>query len=463
MTTRPPGTPDVDLTFDGSSGTINGAVFMTGVPQGETVHFSSFLEIRNNGVEQGYNTDGALQQNQLDTQNSTHSVLLAEVPTFVGDGSGGTQEGVLYRVFHLNIAEAGTTKQFLSLDALQIWQEESGSLASFTPGVGFAGSHTNYLAYNLDAGGNHWVGLTEQPDNGNGAQQAEFTVLIPDSAFINDPAHRYVTLYSKFGEQAGWTADSGSEEWSLDGPSGGAVSAMTVHKTASVPGDTANAVGEVIPYDITVANVGNTNLTGITVTDPSVSNLAAVDANHDGYNDGDTNHDNQLSAGETWQYTASYTVTQSDINTLGNGSGFITNTVTADSTQTNPITATASVDVESSSSVDLTKAANVSSVNAAGNVIHYTITASNTGVTTLTNVQVDDSQVNIFTPIIDPDAPVPGAALLAQVLNGDYNVGDVGTLAHPEYAQNGVQDPGETFVYVNAGDTDQNGVQDPGE
>jgi len=198
-------------------------------------------------------------------------------------------------VFHLNIAEAGTDKQFLSLDSFQIWQEEAGNLANFTPGTGFAGTHTNYLAYNLDAGGDHWVGLAEQPDNGNGAQQAEFTVLIPDADFINDPSHRYVTLYTKFGLQAGWAADSGSEEWSLDGPSGGPVSAMVVHKTASVPGGTANAVGEVISYDITVGNVGNTDLTGITVTDPSVTNLAPVLSS--GFNIVDTNHDNVLTPG----------------------------------------------------------------------------------------------------------------------------------------------------------------------
>src|ERR1041385_7896778 len=202
MTTRPPGTPDVDLTFDGASGTINGAVFMTGQFQLAPDNFSSFLEIRNNGTEQGYNTNGALQFNTLDNQNSTHSILLANVPIVVGDGSHGTEEGVAYREFRLNIAEAGTDKQFLSLDALQIWQEESGSLTSFTPGSGFAGSHTNYLAYNLDAGGDHWVALEENPSNGNGANQTEFTVLIPDSAFINDPSHRYVTLYSKFGLQS---------------------------------------------------------------------------------------------------------------------------------------------------------------------------------------------------------------------------------------------------------------------
>src|SRR4051794_25081688 len=153
---RPLGTPNVDLTFDGASGTIDGAVFMTGLFQSVPDSFFSFLDVRHNGVEQGYNTDGALQQDQTDVHNSTHSILLAEVPIVVGDGSHGTVEGVAYREFRINIAEAGSTKQYLSLDSLQIWQEESGSLTNFTAS-GFAGSHTNYLAYNLDAGGDHWV------------------------------------------------------------------------------------------------------------------------------------------------------------------------------------------------------------------------------------------------------------------------------------------------------------------
>lgn len=57
MPTRPPGTPDVDLTFDGANGTINGAVFMTGQYQQVPDQFFSFLEIRHNGTEQGYNTN----------------------------------------------------------------------------------------------------------------------------------------------------------------------------------------------------------------------------------------------------------------------------------------------------------------------------------------------------------------------------------------------------------------------
>jgi uncharacterized repeat protein (TIGR01451 family) len=462
MPTRPPGTPDVDLTFDGASGTINNAVFMTGLFQPTPDQFSSFLEIRNNGTEQGYNTDGTLQFNDRDVQNSTHSILLANVPIVVGDGSNGTTEGVAYREFRINIAEAGNTKQFLSLDGLQIWQEESGSLTNFTPGSGFAGSHTNYLAYNLDAGGDHWVGLLE-PSNGNGANQTEFTVLIPDADFVNDPTHRYVTLYSKFGLQSGWESDSGSEEWGLNGDSTGPTPAMTVHKTATVDGGTANVVGEVISYAVTLANVGDVSLTGITVTDPSVTNLAPVVSS--GFNVGDTNHDNQLSAGETWSYTASHTVTQTDLDTNGGGEGFITNTVTADSAQTTPISATASVEVVSGVSIALAKTSDVTSVDSANDVISYALAATNDGTVTLNNVQVDDSQVNIVTPVVDATAPILSTVngINVPVLDGDYNVGDIGTVAHPEYAHDGIQEPGETFVFVNAGDADQNGTIDPGE
>ncbi|MEJ0075837.1 MAG: hypothetical protein WDO17_10375 [Alphaproteobacteria bacterium] len=452
MPTRPPGTPDVDLTFDGGSGTINGGVFMTGQFQQVPDHFSSFLEIRHNGTEQGVNTDGTLQFDERDVQNATHGLLLANVPIVVGDGTNGTLEGVNYREFRLSIDEAGNTKQYLSLDALQIWQEESGSLTSFTPGSGFAGTHTNYLAYNLDGGGDHWVGLLE-PSNGNGQDGTDFTILIPDSYFINDPSHRYVTLYSKFGLHSGWEADSSSEEFGLSVNSAGPTPAMTVHKTATVPGDTANAVGEVISYAITVANVGDVNLTGITVTDPSVSNLAGVLSA--GFNVGDTNHDNQLSTGETWQYTASHTVTQNDIDTLGNGSGFIQNTVTADSAQTNPVSASTAVVVESGASVDLTKTADVASVNAAGDVINYTINVLNDGNTTVTNPVVEDSQVTIVTPILDFNAPILGPPLMGPVLVGDYNIGDTN--------QNGFQDPGETFQFQIVGDENNNHVQDPGE
>ena len=204
MPTRPPGTPDIDLTFDNTFGILNGAVFMTGLDQpAGTGAFNSFVQIQHTGTEQGYNTDASAQYDEKSSHNHNHSVLLADVPIVVGDGSNGTIDGVTYREFLLDLNEPnGNTKPYISLDALQIWQEEAGNLTNFTPGSGFAGAHTNYLAYNLDAGGNHWIALNDGLSHGTG--QSDVRILIPDSFFINDASHRYVTLYSEFGAQNGW-------------------------------------------------------------------------------------------------------------------------------------------------------------------------------------------------------------------------------------------------------------------
>ena len=266
MPTKPPGTPDLDLTEFGSFGVFGDAVFMTGQLQpAGTGQFDAFVQIQNNGSEQGYNTDAGAQYDEGSSHQHNHSILLAEVPIVIGDGTNGTVEGVAYREFLLDLNESNGG--YISLDELQIWQNEAGDLTNFTADLGFAGAHTNYLAYDLDAGGDKWIALTSNLGSGSG--QGDYRILIPDSFFINDAAHRYVTLYSEFGVQPGWGSNSGFEEWGLSGASGGQVSAFSVNKTATVPGDTADTAGEVIGYTISVSNTGNTALTGITVSDPT--------------------------------------------------------------------------------------------------------------------------------------------------------------------------------------------------
>src|SRR6187397_2322557 len=252
MTTPPPGTPDLDLTLAGTAGSINGAVFSTGETQSAgTGAFNAFVQIQRTGTEQGYNTDASAQYNENNSLTHNHSILLADVPIVIGDGANGTVEGIAYREFLLDLNEGnGGTNPYISLDALQIWQNEAGNLTNFTAGSGFAGTHTNYLIFDLDAGADRWIAFNAGMSHGSG--QSDYRILIPDSFFINDAAHRYVTLYSAFGEQAGWNSSGGFEEWGLHGASGGAQSAFSVHKTASVPGDTADTVDDVITYTITV-------------------------------------------------------------------------------------------------------------------------------------------------------------------------------------------------------------------
>ncbi|HPM79397.1 MAG TPA: dockerin type I domain-containing protein, partial [Candidatus Anammoximicrobium sp.] len=113
---------------------------------------------------------------------------------------------------------------------------------------------------------------------------------------------------------------------------------LKIVKDAAVPGGTANVPDEVIDYTISVQNTGNTTLTGVTVVDPFVTDLTRV-ADNPG------NTDMRLEVGETWVYTATHTVTMADIVSNGGGDGFIENTATADSNETDPAIARASVPV----------------------------------------------------------------------------------------------------------------------
>src|SRR3954464_12051527 len=250
-------TATVDLTVAGTGGTINGAVFTNQSGNAGTGIFNTFAQLQRNGIEQGYNSDAAPQFDEKTPHQHTHSILLADVPIFVDDGTGGTVEGVVYREFRFDANEVGGAGRLLSLDKLEIWQEESGSLTGFTSagsaaagvhyaaGPGVAGAPTDYLAYNLDQGGDHWIAIDSGLSSGSG--KGDMRVFIPDSYFINDAAHRYVTLYSELGLQGGaYGASSGFEEWGLSHVKGSTTQALVATKTATVPGGTADTVGETI-------------------------------------------------------------------------------------------------------------------------------------------------------------------------------------------------------------------------
>ena len=171
--------------------------------------------------------------------------------------------------------------------------------------------------------------------------------------------------------------------------------ALNITKVADDVGRAApvvDAAGDVIHYTITVANTGNTTLTGVVVTDPNADTGSIVrGADVVGDDDG------LLEVGETWGYTATHTVTQAEIDSNGGGDGTIDNTATADSDQTGPDSANASVPVEQTPALNITKAVHDVDgdttgpvVDAAGDVINYTITVANTGNPTLTGVVVTD-------------------------------------------------------------------------
>ncbi len=419
------------------------------------------MQLQDKGIEQGYNSDAAPQFDESTSHKHNHSILLADVPIFIGDGTGGTVEGVVYREFRFDANEVGGAGRLLSLDKLEIWQEKSGSLTGFTSagsaaagvhyasGPGFAGTHTDYLAYNLDEGGDHWIAIDSGLSSGSG--KGDMRVFIPDSYFINDAAHRYVTLFSEFGAQGGnYGASSGYEEWGVNSTSAGSGNTATflLNKTASVDGGTANTAGEVISYSITLSNVGNVGLTGVTV-DPLLQGpngtlggpVESISAN------------GVLDVGEVWTYTGTYTVQQSDLDSNSGGDGTIDNTVTADTTQTTALSASANVAVELRPSVTLAKAATVAggTADGAGEVISYTVDVTNDGNFAQADPVVSDPSVSDLAAVLNLAAPV-----LTPELGGDgFYIGDTD--------HDGILDAGETWSFFNVGDLDQNGMEDLGE
>ena len=167
--------------------------------------------------------------------------------------------------------------------------------------------------------------------------------------------------------------------------------ALTIEKSATVPGGTADQVGEVVSYTIAVRNTGNQPLTGVIVTDPFVSNLQLVPSA--------ATADNELDLGETWNYTATHAVTQAEMD----AGGLITNTATADSTQTAPVSDDASVPVEQKPAMTIAKDATVpgGTADVVGEVVSYTIEVRNTGNQTLTDVQVTDAFIDDLQLIVD--------------------------------------------------------------
>jgi uncharacterized repeat protein (TIGR01451 family) len=163
--------------------------------------------------------------------------------------------------------------------------------------------------------------------------------------------------------------------------------------------DEVSAAGEVITYTIAVINAGNVPLTGINIIDSLVTLTRGGDSPGD--------NDAVLDVGEVWTYTGTYVVQQSDINTNGGGDGFIENTVTVDSDQTEPAFDSADVHIVV---LDVTKTASPQVMTAPGTVT-YTYTVTNLGGVRLDPVTlVDDlaGPVTLAASFLEPGESTTG-------------------------------------------------------
>ena len=178
-------------------------------------------------------------------------------------------------------------------------------------------------------------------------------------------------------------ATSTATVWTTGSP------AISIHKTANPT--TVTAAGQTVTYTFAIANTGNVTLDNVGVTDaqlaPSLgSSLGPITCTTG------TNGSITLAAGDTDSCSATYTVTQAD---MDNGS--ITDTATVRGTPPNsnkPVcaTSTATVIATQTPGISVVKTASLPSVSTVGQTVTYTFTITNTGNVTLHNVDVSDAQ-----------------------------------------------------------------------
>ena len=153
-----------------------------------------------------------------------------------------------------------------------------------------------------------------------------------------------------------------------------------------------DAVGDVVHYSITAKNVGNTTLASVTITDANATIGVCTPANG-----------SPLAPGATLTCTATHTITQADID-----AGSYLNTACVDDGQGGAAEVCDDADVPSvkTPALSITKDANEANYDSVGDVITYSITAKNTGNTTLASVTITDANA-----ILGTCTPANGSSL----------------------------------------------------
>ncbi|MBN9229212.1 MAG: hypothetical protein J0I93_00050, partial [Legionella sp.] len=173
--------------------------------------------------------------------------------------------------------------------------------------------------------------------------------------------------------------------------------------------DTFAQVGETITYTFTVTNTGNVTINGLVINDTQIglTNAAVTPAT--------------LAPGATGTATATYVLTQTDIN-----AGQISNTAIAtgttpqggtvhDTSGTSTTNDTPTVTpLPQNPAIALVKTAVFNDTNAdtfaqVGETITYTFTVTNTGNVTVNGLVINDTQIGLTNAAVTPATLVPGA------------------------------------------------------
>ncbi|HLO32899.1 MAG TPA: sortase, partial [Anaerolineales bacterium] len=160
--------------------------------------------------------------------------------------------------------------------------------------------------------------------------------------------------------------------------------ALTVAKSQTSNGP--YVAGDTITYSIVVRNTGNVTLTSVSVMDSNASLGACIPLQA-----------SSLQPNATMTCSASHMVTQVDLN-----NGSYTNTATGDSNETPPGNSIVTVNFTQNPAVNIAKTPATQTV-VSGGTANFTLTVTNTGNVTLTDVTVTDVQCTSGPTLIGGD------------------------------------------------------------
>lgn len=221
--------------------------------------------------------------------------------------------------------------------------------------------------------------LSGSDANRDGADDALGVTYVDPDGSINDPR-------SGLANQAGDTTEVGYREIPPPAP------AISVTKTASPAGA---GVGDTITYTITVTNTGNVDLASVSVDDPLTSDESCPAG--------------PLAVGDSVDCTATYQITQADADL-----GRVNNTASAIGTDSSGNEGTGQASnvypVSQTPDFDVVKTGTIRNLDGdgipqAGDYVDYTITVTNTGDVTLSDIAVTDPKTGAVTCNVTRLAP----------------------------------------------------------
>ena len=206
------------------------------------------------------------------------------------------------------------------------------------------------------------------------------------------------------------------------------VKSVTSMTTTNGASNTLTDGGDIITYSYTVVNTGNVTLDTVAITDPGVSfNGGAAQPLTSGPTlvASPATADSEIDVGETWTYTASYTLTQANVNAAAGVTNGVSNTVSVSVLDPQNVsisptgagsTLTARTTINSAPSLTIAKTSNLAGPLVAGDVVTFSYLVTNTGNVTITGVGIAETAFNgtggtgALTPAGGASTLAPGAA-----------------------------------------------------